>query len=132
MTIALSDTAKNRRLLGLLEAIDLATNPATMELWSGTRPAAGGTPTGSLQATITLGAVSATVTGTAFSWVVPKEGQRVDDLDITWVRIKDGDGNWVVDGTAGLIGDPDADFHFDQISGNIGAFVRLSGGGFTE
>lgn len=128
----LSLTARNLRLVALVQAIDIDSSPAKMKVYSGAKPTPGGAPSGTLLATITLAKPSAIVIDDSFQWIVPKEGQRVDDLQIAWVRIEDGAGNWVVDGSAGLIGNTDVDFQFDQLDGNIGAFIRLSGGGFTE
>lgn len=128
----LSPTARNLRLLALLQAIDSQDTPARIKVYSGDKPAPGGDPTGALLTTIPLTKPCAIVLETTFSWLVPAEGQRIDDLQISWVRVEDGSGAWVIDGTAGLIGDPNVDFQFDQLNGNIGAFIRLTGGGFTE
>lgn len=134
----LAPTTRTARLQALLASIDDHASPAKMLLYSGARPAAGGTPVGVLQATVTLQKPCGVVVGQTLVFNVPAEGQRLDDLDIAWVRITNGANAWRVDGNAGLLspegGDPDPedDLLFDDTGGNIGAFIRLTAGGISE
>lgn len=138
MTLALAPLVRSARLLALLASIDDNVLPAKALLYSGVRPAAGAAPAGILQATVTLQKPCGVVVDQTLVVSTPAEGQRIDGLDISWVRIVNGAGQWRLDGTAGLIPpegeepDPEADFLFERLDGNLGAFVRLSGGGFTE
>lgn len=131
MTLALAPSTRTARLQALLASIDDHASPAKMLCYSSTRPAAGDTPVGVLQATVTLQKPCGVVTDQTLLFNVPAEGQRLDDLDISWVRIVNGANAWRVDGDAGLVGSG-ADFEFDDTGGNIGAFIRLTAGGISE
>jgi len=131
MTLALAPTTRTARLQALLASIDDNASPAKMLCYSAARPAPGDAPVGVLQAAVTLQKPCGVVVGQTLVFNVPAEGQRIDDLDITWVRIVNGANAWRIDGDAGLVGSG-ADFEFEDTGGNIGAFIRLTSGGISE
>lgn len=127
MGISLSVDVRNAYLQLIADAIDAAATPGKFLLYSGTRPAAGGTPTGLLQATILFAQPCGTVADALLTFVPGEEGVRMDDEPITWGRMADGDDNYVLDGdVTNMAGS--GDFKIGSTTGIIGAVVRLDEG----
>lgn len=105
MSIYLNMTVVEDRSRALTRALDTDTNPGQLKIYSGTQPAEGGTPTGTLLATLTFPKPSAD----SFSSGVlvlhePAPELAVADGLATWARLQDGAGNWIADCSAGATG----------------------------
>lgn len=124
---------RQQRLQDIIDRIDVTEASGSFLLYAGTKPAPGGTPTGDLQTEIILALPCAVVAedDSILTFVTPREGVRIDTQTITWGRIVDGDGNYVIDGTvtneAGS-----GDFKIDNVDGLLGAVIRFDGGTFGE
>lgn len=77
------------------------TTNGEIQLWSGTKPSPGGTPTGTLVVTIDMTDMAGTVNEPLYQlWLdVPLQAQILgadpaNGTVVTWARIKDGSGNW--------------------------------------
>jgi hypothetical protein len=128
--VYLSDTGAAAMLEGLLARLDADSGAAQILLYAGTQPAAGGTPTGALQATIAFTDPVGTVSGRTLTVGVPIEGLRVSDGNIAWARITDNSGDWIIDTDAGGVGSG-AGIELESVTGYTGAFVRIVSGAFT-
>lgn len=127
MAVSIQLAVRRAQLQVIADAIDADTDPGEFRLYSGTRPAPGGTPTGVLQCTLILAQPCATLhaTDATLIFATPVEGVRMDDETITWGRFVDGAGNYVMDGDVAASA---ADFLIDSASGVIGALIRFNGG----
>ncbi|WP_022949511.1 hypothetical protein [Methylohalobius crimeensis] len=96
MTIALKLSVKTARLTALRDAIDTGTGTAQLTLYDGTRPAAGGAATNAL-GVADLGSPAGTVSGNVLTLALPDSINAAGDGTVTWARITDKDGNWVID-----------------------------------
>lgn len=105
MTIYLNNSVVESRARVLSAALDYDTLPGQLKLYSGTQPAGGGTPTGTLLVTLTFPKPSAdTFSGGTLVLKEPNPGLAVDDGLATWARLEDGSGTWVADCSAGATG----------------------------
>ena len=106
MALAVELSVKTARLTALRDAIDAGTGTAQLILYDGTRPAAGGPGTNVLAAA-DLPVPCGTVSGNVLTLALPDSINAAADGTVTWFRITDRDGNWVIDGDAA--DDPAAD-----------------------
>lgn len=127
MGISLSEEIRDAYLQAIADKIDSGATPGEFRLYAGTRPAAGGTPSGALQATILFAVPCGTVADALLTFTPGSEGVRVDTQTITWGRFTSGDGDWVIDGDVTAAGGG-GDFKIGNINGLLGAVVRLSEG----
>lgn len=131
MTIALAESVRNARLQAIANAIDAASTPGKIKLYTGTRPAAGAATGEALQCTIVLAKPCASVAGAVLTFDAGSEGQRVAEDAITWARFTDGDDAFIMDATVSLPGGG-GDITVSNVNGFIGAFVRLNSGVIGE
>lgn len=135
MTEGVSTYAIDAMLGGLLAAIDGGSTPGRMRFYDGSRPPTGGTAT-NLQAEIVLERPAGTVEGGTLTFTTSRpdssavEIPRVGDHTITWVRLIDGDGVFLLDLGIGPVGSG-ADVEIDNADGFIGGFVTLTAGAIT-
>lgn len=122
--IALSEAVRSARLQQIIDALDAGSAAGKMKFYSGTRPSAGGAPTGVLQATITLAKPCGEVEAAILTFVTGVEGQRVAEDEIAWVRLTDSDDTFVADLSVSGVGGT-GDVIITNVNGYIGAFVRL-------
>ena len=104
MAIGLSTTARNARLTALITAIDAGSGPGVLSIYSGTRPATGGTAT-TLLAELTLSDPCGTVSGGVLTFnAITQDSSANASGTASWARIADSDATFVLDlgvGTAG-------------------------------
>jgi len=104
MAIGLSTTARNARLTALITAIDAGSGPGVLSIYSGTRPATGGTAT-TLLAELTLSDPCGTVSGGVLTFnAITQDSSANASGTASWARIADSDAAFVLDlgvGTAG-------------------------------
>ena len=105
MTIYLNISVLESRARVLSTALDADTLPGQLKIYSGTQPAGGGTPTGTLLVTLTFPKPSAdTFSGGTLVLKEPNPGLAAADGLATWARLEDGGGNWVADCSVGATG----------------------------
>lgn len=103
MAVGLALSVRHNRLSQIASAVDFAELPGRVQIYDGTRPATGGTPTNLL----------AECVGSFPFFQSPANGQMVanpinDDTAAnasgtpTWWRLVDGLGNFVMDGDVGV------------------------------
>ncbi len=132
MSLSFCLALRNARAEAVVEKIDAAATPGTIELYSTPQPlpgaAAGGLPMALTVLQAPCGIVSDGVV--FFSSSLP--AQVVTGGTVLWARAKDGDGNWVIDGNVAVTGTPGAGFTLDDVVLYAGAFVFLFGATLTE
>lgn len=128
--LGLTPALKQARATATLNKIDAAATAGKLLIFGTARPATGGDPGGSALATVILQKPCGTVgeDGT-LTLSAAQSVQVVETGAPVWGRITDGDGNAVLDGSAGIA---DADFLVDQEVMYVGAFVTLVAGVFAE
>ncbi len=100
MTVALSMPARNARVTALRDEIDIGAGTAQLKLYIGARPAAGGAPT-IAAAVIDLPSPPGTVTDNVLNLDLPAEVSAIGSGDVSWARITNRNGDWVMDMDAG-------------------------------
>jgi hypothetical protein len=106
MALGYAVDLRNDRLDLVRDRIDADTNPGTIKIYSGTRPATGAAITD--QVLLTTGTFAkpsgaASVAGVfAFEAITYVNG--ITDGTATWARIADGAGAFVADGSVGIVG----------------------------
>jgi hypothetical protein len=122
MTIAVTLTAKTARLTALRDAIDTGTGTAQLILYDGIRPAAGGAGT-TVLASANLPVPSGTVSNNVLTLSLPNSINAAGSGTITWARITDRDGNWLIDMDAA--DDPNADLTITPASVFTGGIINF-------
>lgn len=123
MTLAVTPSAKAARLTALRDAIDTGAGTAQLILYDGTRPAAGGTGTTAL-ATANLPIPCASVTNNVLTLSLPDSINAAGNGTVTWARIADRDGNWVIDMDAAVT--PSADLQIVPASVFAGGLINFT------
>lgn len=133
-----SPDLKTGRSQAILDALDDSVNPATLSIYTGDsvnglQPAAGAAITTEvLLATYTLDQPAGVVSGDTFALTLPSEPATVlADGVACWGRLENGDGNWVIDGNAG-IENSGAFFILDDLQVYEGAALSLIVGTIQE
>lgn len=124
--IALSVAVRTARLQQIVDAIDAGSGPGELRLYTGTRPAAGGTPSGALQVSIPLASPCGVAAAAILTFTNGVEGLRVAEDTITWGRFTDSAGTYVMDATVG------SDISITNVNGFLGSFVRITSGVMGE
>jgi hypothetical protein len=121
---------RNARLNLVRDAIDadLPTNPGTVKIYDGTRPATGAAITD--QVLLTTGTFSDPSAPNAAAGVLTFSaityGDAVADGTATWARVADGSGAFVADGSVGTAGSG-ADFIMNSVGiVELGPVVHIS------
>jgi hypothetical protein len=123
MTLAVTLTAKAARLTALRDAIDTGTGTAQLILYNGVRPAAGGTGT-TVLATADLPVPSCTVSNNVLTLSLPDSINAAANGTVTWARVTDRDGNWIIDMDAA--DDPNADLTISPASVFTGGLINFT------
>jgi hypothetical protein len=130
--IAIATSIRQARMLVLFNAINAAAPlGGLIKLYTGARPAAGATPIGALQATVELPNPCGTLSDGTLTFTPGAEGQRIADSEITWARMTDGGGVWVMDLDVSASGGG-GDMQLSTVVGFTGAFVRITSGVIGE
>lgn len=107
MTARLATPIRTARMQAIVNAIDAAAGPGTLALYDGAQPASAGgeITTQVLLGTVTFSATSGSVTDGVLTFYAVTQDSAADATGVTtWARIRDGDGLFVADLDAGLIG----------------------------
>lgn len=105
MSISLSDTLTEDRARALSRALDAGSTGGKLKIYSGTQPSAGGSPSGTLLATLIFPDPSAdTYSAGVLTLHEPIADLGVADGVATWARLTDSADNWVADCSAGATG----------------------------
>ncbi len=120
--LAVELSAKTARLTALRDAIDTGAGTAQLILYDGVRPAAGGPGTAVL-ATADLPVPCGTVSGNVLTLNLPNSINAAANGTVTWFRITDRAGNWVIDGDVSA--DPAADLTLTPVSVYTGGLINF-------
>jgi hypothetical protein len=125
MAISYSTTLRNTRLDAITTAIDAGT-AGLLVIYSGTRPATGGTAT-TILAELTLSATSfpASAAGAMTANVVTGDASANNTGTASWFRITDSTGAFVMDGDVGATGSG-ADMELNTVSVQSGVAVDIT------
>lgn len=107
MATRLPTASRNAATNAVVDLLDAGSGAATIDIRSGTQPAAAiDTATGTLLCTVTLAdpAFGNSGTGTATLLGVPLSGTGVANGTASWFRAKDSDGTTVLDGSVTATG----------------------------
>lgn len=105
MSISINSSVVEDRARALSRALDADTSPGELKIYSGTQPAAGGTPSGTLLVSMTFPKPSAdSFSAGVLTLHEPASNLALADGLATWARLEDGAGNWVADCTVGATG----------------------------
>lgn len=132
MSLALSSAIRDARANAIVGQIDRAATPGTLELYYTTQPAAGASPGGSAAASITLAKPCGTVSGGVIHFANSVPAQVAAGGTVLWARVRDGDGNWMIDGNVAVTGTQGAAFTLDNVVLYAGAFVFLFNATLSE
>lgn len=132
MIFGLSESLRGRRLALIASDLDAAATPGLVRLYGAPQPSIGGAVTSQvLQATVPLADPSATLAGTVLTFAPAADGVRVAGDPITWARFVDGDGVFVADGDATLVGGGGFVL-LAAVTGPIGSLIRVMSGTLSE
>lgn len=105
MSIALSDSARDARLQGILDLIETGSGDAALVVYTSPRPATGGTPTGATTiATAAIPYPCGSVTNHELLLSLPTEVVVSNTGNPYWARLLNRDGGFVGDMSVGLTG----------------------------
>lgn len=134
MALSFSASLRTARAAAITAALDAASpTPGYIEFYNGSRPGTGVAVTSqTLLGTITLGLPSSTASNGVLTFTTTTQDLYVDsDGTITWARISDGSGGFVMDASCGLSGSG-ADFIFNSVDALEGGILKLNSGAITE
>lgn len=128
--MTLSIPLRNARLQAVADAIDAATEPGTLTLYSGSRPSNGAAVDGQTALVeipcprpFAESVENGVLEGASFEEVMATEGG-----DAVWGRYRDGDGEFVADADVGALdeeGDPTSDINLPSTQLYPGMLVRV-------
>lgn len=134
MVIKMSEALRNARAQAIVDAINYGAGPGTLDVYTSPMPTAGGdaVTTQTKLGTLTFAEPVGTISGGVLTFTVLGDDASADaNGDAAWARVKDGDGNWVMD----------ADITLDSGTGFIrmpllavyaGGVIRITGGTLVE
>lgn len=125
--IALKPALKEARLQLVADALA----GGKLFLYPAPQPVPGAAPSGAHLAEILLPDPAATVSGGTLTFAAVSDVQAVGDGEVAWGRFVDADGDFVMDGTAGLTGSG-ADILLGDTQLLSGGFVRVISGTISE
>lgn len=127
MTISVTLPVANAAMAALLAAIETGSGVARIQLYSGTRPATGGTPTTLLLEIPLVSPAAPAPTGGVLVLQLANATSIVTATGIaTWFRLLNRDGTAVLDGSVGLSGSG-ADLLSPVVAFSAGQAVRIGG-----
>jgi hypothetical protein len=128
----LNETIRNARLNVIRDAIDAGSGPGTLKVFSGSRPATGGTET-TLLGTLTFSATSAPdATGGVLTFNPITEDSSADASGTaSWARVEASDGGFVMDVDVGE-STSGADVILNTTTIVAGGPIRVTSGTLTE
>ena len=131
MIVGLRDS-RLQQVIDLMDGgLDTVTTTAMMHFYDGVRPATGGAVTG-LVASCALSQPSGTITAGVLTFATVSDDVSADaDADITWCRIVDSDGAFVMDLGCGIAASGE-EIIFNTVTARIGGVVQILSGSFNE
>lgn len=126
MAFKLATAIRNSRMTDIITAIDAGPSAGKINIYSGTRPATGGTAT-TLIASLTLSDPSfpAPVNGVATANAITADSSAAASGTMTWARITTSVGAFVMDCDVGLTASG-ADIKFPSVAVSSGQTVSIS------
>lgn len=134
MSLNFSTALRNARATAIISALDAGVTPATIKLYSGTKPAVTGAAitTQVLIGTCTLSKpCAAVVDGVATFQPIADDPIADNTGTISWARILNGDGAFVADLNCGAVGSS-AIMIFNNLSVQAGGLISITSGSLTE
>jgi hypothetical protein len=129
MAIGYVTTLRTTRMNAIVTDIDSGAGAGTLTIYSGTRPATGGTET-TVLAVLTLSDPCGSVTnGVLTVSAITDDASANATGTASWARLKDSDGNAAADMSVGTSG---ADINFDSVSFVAGGNVSVTSLTITE
>jgi hypothetical protein len=129
MAIGYVTTLRTTRMNALVTDIDSGAGAGTLTIYSGTRPATGGTET-TVLAVLTLSDPCGSVTNGVLTFsAITDDASANATGTASWARLKDSDGNAAADMSVGTSG---ADINFDSVSFVAGGNVSVTSLTITE
>lgn len=129
MAIGYVTTLRSTRMTALVTDIDSGAGAGTLTIYSGSRPATGGTET-TVLAVLTLSDPCGTVTNGVLTFsAITDDASANATGTASWARLKDSDGNAAADMSVGTSG---ADINFDSVSFVAGGNVSVTSLTITE
>lgn len=124
MAIAYSTTCRNNQLDEVSALIDGGAGAGLLRIYSGTRPATGGTVTTLLaQLTFSDPCAGAAASGALTMSAITSDSSADATATATWFRVVDSSATFVMDGNCGTSG---SDLNFDSVSIIVGNVVAVS------
>lgn len=133
MSLTFSTALRNARLQAIVDTMDAAVTNGEILFYAGTRPATGAVITNEvLVAETLLSKPSGTISNgvLTFDTIEPDIDANAAET-ITWARIVDGDGNFIIDADCGLTGSG-ADFIFNITGVELSGIVKVLSASITE
>jgi hypothetical protein len=129
MAIGYVTTLRTTRMNAIVTDIDSGAGAGTLTIYSGTRPATGGTET-TVLAVLTLSDPCGSVTNGVLTFsAITDDASANATGTASWARLKDSDGNAAADMSVGTSG---ADINFDSVSFVAGGNVSVTSLTITE
>jgi hypothetical protein len=129
MAIGYVTTLRTTRMNAIVTDIASGAGAGTLTIYSGTRPATGGTET-TVLAVLTLSDPCGTVTNGVLTFsAITDDASANATGTASWARLKDSDGNAAADMSVGTSG---ADINFDSVSFVAGGNVSVTSLTITE
>ena len=126
----LPDATKHARAVATAARIDAAATPGKLKIYGNTRPSANSSPGAAPLATITLQDPCGSVSSAGVLTLSASAATQITNSGTpVWGRFEDGDGNAVMDCSAGTSG---TEVIVDQATFYAGAFVIMVSATFTE
>lgn len=132
MIVNVSPAVVSAMLAAVLAKIDAdSVNPATLTLYPAPMPSPGSVlGIGAALCVLYLAEPAGAVAANVLTIATPISAQRSASGAVTWARLSDGAGNWVMDLDVTLTGGGGA-VQLDQVDGYTGGFVTLTAAALT-
>lgn len=132
MTLGYVAPLRNNMMNQITTLADVGPLNARLRFYDGSRPATGGAAT-NLLAEVTLSDPSfgASVNGVITAGAIAPDTATAANGVATWIRLVDGNGNTVLDGSVGLPGSG-ADIILDDTTIRVGQELRIASWSITE
>lgn len=126
MAISYITTLRNARLDAITAQIDAGAGGGQIKIYSGTRPATGGTVTTVLaELTMSVTSFPAAAAGTMSANSITGDASANSTGTATWFRVTDSNGAFVMDGDVGATGSG-ADMELNTVSVESGVAVDIT------
>ena len=131
MSISASLSVRNARLQAVIDKIDSGEGNGSMRFFSAPRPPTGGAETILIAVNELFDPSGSIGNGELTFNLISDETSTQSNDEISWCRIVDGDGIFLIDMDCGLAGSG-AEVIFDDLVAQIGGTVKILSGLITE